>query len=138
MTLVALFQLSGRIGLFLFGLESIWCGIWFALVYDHLPQTEPLRRLMPEAFRSNLSVLILCTCFGVGMMVFAVKIPAEQFITTDPGLLAGCTSLFWVAGAVALVRYSIHELRLASRIRRQQMADQAAGIDNTNPNWTDQ
>ncbi len=137
MTFVSLFQLSGRIGLFLFGLESIWCGIWFGLVNDHLPQTEPLRRLRPEAFRSNLPVLVLSVCFGVGMMVFAVKIPAEQFITTDPGLLAGCASLFWVVCAVAIVRFSIQELRLASRIRRQQTTDRAASIDNTNPNWTD-
>jgi hypothetical protein len=132
MTLVALLQLSGRIGLFLFGIESVWLGILFGLI--QLPQDEP------EPLRSRLWTLFLCLVFGVGVMVFAVKIPAEQFTTTFPGLLAACTSPFWMAAAVAVVRvtiYAIHEIRLASRIRRHQTTERAASPDSTNPNWTD-
>ncbi len=131
MTPVALFQLSGRVGLCLFGCESILLGIRLSLI--RLPQDAIWRRSLGD----RVFALLFFGGFGAGMIWFGLNLPGEQFTSTFGGFIAACTSPFWVAGAVAVVRYIIRDFRLAARIRRRQHAEQAAEVDHSNPNWTD-
>jgi hypothetical protein len=138
MTLAALFQLSGRIGLFLTGLAGIWATIWFTFILNQLPQYESLPwKTLQWSRRKRLQVALLSGSFSVGLLVFAVKVPSEQFTSTDGGLIFGCSSPFLVACVVAMVRTNISELRLAFRLRRQQLAERTASTDHSNPNWAD-
>lgn len=126
MTPIGLFELSGRIGLLVFGFLSIWIGVWCMLIEVKLPQHKRLSTINTWSRRERLQGLIFIAGFGIAMMVVAVKVPSEQFTSTDAGLLAGCSSPFWIACGVGWVRYFIIELRRAAHLRQQQSAEQAA------------
>jgi hypothetical protein len=80
-------------------------------------------------------MLFVCVGFGVAMIVSGIKVPSEQFTSTGFGLFAGCSSLFWAATAVGIVRYAIVELRLASRLRQLRRAQRPEAMDPSKPNW---
>jgi hypothetical protein len=134
-TPVALLELAGRIGLILFGSESICVGIWGALITDELPQNRRVRDLLPWSRRDRLWMLFMCVGFGVTMIVSGIKVPSEQFTSTAFGLFAGCSSLFWAASAVGIARYAIVELRLASRLRQLRRGQRPEVVDPSKPKW---
>src|SRR6185437_7022555 len=101
MNLFNLYVLSGRISLLLFGLSSIWIGIWFGLVSDRLPQNEKLLRIMPSSRRDRLRIFILSIGFGVLLIVVGLKASPAAF-NAPLGDIVACSSPFWIAGAVAV------------------------------------
>lgn len=125
MTALALFQLSGRLSLLLFGLLSIWVAVWFTLVYDRLPQNQRWRGLNTWSRRERIQIFVLSAGFGVALIVAALKVPTTAFSAIG-GDIVVCSSPFFVVGAIACIRMTIVELRLASRLRRQQTLEQGA------------
>jgi hypothetical protein len=57
MTPFALYVLSRRVALVLFGALSVWAGIWYTLVFDRLPQNARRRRHNHWSRRDRLQIL---------------------------------------------------------------------------------
>lgn len=122
MTPLVLYQLSGRLSLWLFGLLSIWVAIWSTFIYDRLPQNQRWRRLHAWSRRERIQILVLSVGFGVALIVAALKIPAAAFSALW-GDIVVFSSPFWLACGIACARTTIIELRRAFRMRRQRGLD---------------
>ena len=136
MNLLTLYVLSGRISLLLFGLSSIWVGIWFGFIVDRLPQNEKLLRIMPSSRRERLRIFVLSIGFGALLIVMGLKASPAAF-NAPFGDIVACSSPFWIAGAVAVVRTTIVELRQANRLRRQLNVERPAITDSSEQTWTE-
>jgi hypothetical protein len=111
MTLSALSQIVGSVGLVVAGVLGVGFAIWATYVYNRSPEDAPLRRLIPwsPGMHTWLFVGVVCS---LGTIVFGIG-----RIAMTLNLQAVCLALFWVALAIAGLRFMWSQRDFAARLR---------------------
>jgi hypothetical protein len=134
MTPLALYQFAGRVCMFLFGCCLLWAAIFFVVIA--LLHYEPVQTPMPKSRRGRFGLPVLWAAMGGAALVGALKIPSEEF-TTSQLTVFGCMSPIMVLCCVFAAWNTSFELRNAFRLRRQQHQQHTADNDHPHSNEPD-
>jgi hypothetical protein len=107
----ALWELAGRLSLFVFGLDAIWIGIFHGWPWDGRGGRAPLR--------TGLWRFVAFGAFGVALMVSAFTFAPAFFLAGGRGALVALSLPLWALGGAVLVRDTIVDLRRAARMRHE-------------------
>lgn len=134
MTWVALYQLSGRITLLLFGSVLVWAAIFYVLI--QLLHYEPVQTPVPQSRRARLGLPLAFAACGVAALAGALRLPSTAFTSSELTTL-GCMSPVMVLCCVLALWNTSFELRNAFRLRRQHRAEWTVVRNRSQSNWTD-